>query len=302
MIPGLLTRNVTRTWGADGRRWLAELPALVAEIACDWQLVLGAPYAMSLHWVAAVTRADGSAAVLKLGVPHDGHLATEAAALESYAGLGAVKLLEHDLGRGALLLEHAAPGTPVAALVPDRDETATAAVICVLKRLRRAPARNCPLPDLAEYGVAFSRHLRDHPSDHMLPRHLVERAGKLFEDLCGTATDRVVLHGDLHHDNILHADREPWLAIDPHGVIGDPGYELGAMLYNPDPGRRDDKILALLPARLEQLADGLQMPFERVVAWGFVKAVLSEVWTAQGGGNTGTRALDVALRLYPHLP
>ncbi len=57
-----------------------------------------------------------------------------------------------------------------------------------------------------------------------------------------------------------------------------------------------------MPARLEQLADGLGLAPERVVAWGFVKAVLSEVWTVQDGGTPGSRALDVALQLLPRLP
>ncbi|MDP9445081.1 MAG: aminoglycoside resistance protein, partial [Actinomycetota bacterium] len=130
----------------------------------------------------------------------------------------------------------------------------------------------------------------------------VQRAGRMFDELCATASSRVVLHGDLHHDNVLRATREPWLAIDPHGWVGDPGYDVGAQLYNPNPDRHDDALLALVPARLEQIGDGLGLPMERVVGWGFVMAVLSEVWTAQGGGQPGSRALDVAHLLLPRLP
>ncbi len=111
----------------------------------------------------------------------------------------------------------------------------------------------------------------------------------------------VVLHGDLHHDNVLRAEREPWLAIGPHGAIGDQGYDCGAMLHNPWPWRREDNLLALVPRRIEQLAEGFGLPVERVVAWGFVMGVLSEVWTAQGG-TPGGRALDVAELLMPRLP
>lgn len=135
-----------------------------------------------------------------------------------------------------------------------------------------------------------------------MPRHLVERAARLFDELCADPSGTVVLHGDLHHDNILRATREPWLAIDPHGYVGDPGYEAGALLYNPDPEDRDDALLSLVPARVEQLADGLGLPPERVVAWGFVKAVLAEVWTAEDGGTPGDRPLDVALQLLARLP
>ena len=91
------------------------------------------------------------------------------------------------------------------------------------------------------------------------------------------------------------------MAIDPHGVVGATGYETGALLYNPWPERRDVELLALVPARIEQLAAGLSMPVERVIAWGFVKAVLSSVWTAQSGTMPNTRARDVAELLWPRL-
>jgi streptomycin 6-kinase len=298
-IPPVLARNVTGTWPDDGARWLASLPALLDEIAGEWELSPGPPYPLSFHWVTSVTRLDGSAAVLKLGVPA-GPLSLEAQALEIYQGHGAVRLLAQDPKRGALLLERADPGKPAAALAPDRDEEATAALVGVGRRLHRVPPAGCTLPDLAKQAESFRAHLRRFSGDDPLPRYLVEHAEALFGELCASAPDRVVLHGDLHHDNLLRARREPWLAIDPHGVVGDPGYDCGAMLYNPEPWRREDDLLALVPARIEQLADGFEIPVDRVVAWGFVKSVLSEVWTAQGNG-TGTRALDVATMLYPRL-
>ena len=142
--------------------------------------------------------------------------------------------------------------------------------------------------------------MREHPADGPLPRDLVDRAANVFVDLCAGAP-RVLLHGDLHHDNILRSDREGWLAIDPFGVRGDPGFEAGALLYNPDPERHDDTLLGLVPARVEQLADGLGQPVDRIVAWGFVMAVLSEVWTTEGDGVPGGRPLDVAQLLLPRL-
>jgi streptomycin 6-kinase len=299
-IPPALKQNVVENWADEGARWLARLPALIDEVARDWDLVVGAPFLLSYHWVTAVTRADGSAAVLKLGVPA-GHMSIEAEALRLFDGHGAVRVLAYDPGRGALLLERAEPGEPAAALVPHDDERATAALIDVGRRLHRVPPAGCTLPDLRAESESFRAHLRRFPGDDPLPRHLVERAGRLFDELCASAPDQV-LHGDLHHDNVLRAGREPWLAIDPHGVVGDRGYDCGAMLYNPEPWRREDDLLALVPARIEQLADGFGLPVDRVVAWGFVMGVLSEVWTAQGDGTPGGRALDVATLLYPRLP
>lgn len=301
-VPTDLARNVVEAWADEGRRWLVALPALLDDVARTWELQVGEPYQLSFHWVTRVTRADGSAAVLKLGVPA-GHLTDQAHALDVYGGHGAVRLLAQDTARGALLLEPADPGTPASALVPHHDEEATAALIGVGRRLHQVPPQGCSLPDLYEAeSESFRAHLRRYPGDDPLPRKLVVRAGGLFDELCASAPEHLVLHGDLHHDNVLRADREPWLAIDPFGVVGDPGYDCGAMLYNPDPPRRDDDLLALVPARIEQLADGFGLPIDRVVAWGFVMGVLSEVWTAQGGGTPGSRALDVATMLYPRLP
>ncbi|SDT79582.1 aminoglycoside phosphotransferase family protein [Actinoplanes derwentensis] len=331
MLPATFVRNVEECWGDGGRAWLAALPGIAAEMMREWELSPAGLLPLSMNWVSRVRRADGSTAVLKLGVPEAGHLADEATALEWFAGCGAIEVLARDDLRGALLLEEARPGTQVRSLVPHRDEEATAALIQIMRRLHRpAPAREehtgiepaglaptghepagtvpeggapgrVALPELAGRSGAFERHLRRFPDGGPVPRHLVVRAAGLFGELCASATGRVVLHGDLHHDNVLAAEREPWLAIDPHGVVGDPGYEVGALLYNPDPAGTDDTVLDLAETRAEQLADGLGMPVERVLAWGFVKGVLSEVWTFEGDGVANTRALRLAERLLPLL-
>ncbi|HEX8347620.1 MAG TPA: aminoglycoside phosphotransferase family protein [Actinoplanes sp.] len=307
MITDELARNVVGAWGSDGARWLAELPSIVREVARDWDLTVGAPYELSYHYVAAVVCADGTPAVLKLGVPSGTSLAEEAPALAAFGGRGAVQMLRVDLDRGALLLERVTPGWRARDLVHDRDGEATSAAIGVMRRLHVPPPPGCSVPDLLSQAQAFDDYRTVHGDAGPLPLDLVLRAGGLMRELCASATDHVVLHGDLHHDNILRATREPWLAIDPHGVIGDPGYEVGSLLFNPDPVDRDERLTALVPARVEQLADGLAMPVDRVVAWGFVKAVLSDVWSAEGWSSAAdrspiSRALDVARLLLPRLP
>jgi len=103
---------------------------------------------------------------------------------------------------------------------------------------------------------------------------------RLVAELTASAPAPLLLHGDLHHDNILAAERQPWLAIDPKGLIGDPAYETGALLYNPhpllldapDPGR-------ILARRVDQLAEELSLDRARVRGWGLVRAVLSAWWS-----------------------
>lgn len=305
-LPDELVRNVVGAWRGDGARWLAELPAIVQQIALAWGLSIGAPFELSYHYVAAVTCADGTPAVLKLGVPEGRSLVAEGIALAAYDGRGAVRLLRADLARGALLLERVAPGERLRDLVPDRDAEATSALVEVMRRVHVAPRPGCSLPDVQTYAESFDEYLVRHGDAGPLPRALVERAARLIRALCASAPRSVVLHGDLHHDNVLRARREPWLAIDPHGLVGDPGYDVGALLYNPEPPRRDPALTALVPARIEQLAAELAMPRERVVAWGFVKAVLSDVWSvedwAPGATDPVSRALDVAQLLAVELP
>ncbi|SDH11062.1 streptomycin 6-kinase [Sinosporangium album] len=307
MITDGLARNVVGVWKDAGARWLAELPSILGELARDWDLTVGAPFELSYHYVTSVTCGDGTPAVLKLGVPSGSSLAEEAPGLAAFAGRGAVRLLRADLDRGALLLERVTPGWRVRELVPDRDGEATSAAVAVMRRLHVPPPPGCALPDALTQVRAFDDYAAVHGDAGPLPLDLVVRAGGLMRELCASATERVVLHGDLHHDNILRATREPWLAIDPHGLVGDPCYEVGSWMFDPDPEDRDEALTALVPSRVEQLADELAMPIDRVVAWGFVKAVMSDVWSAEDwspGADWSpiSRAFDVARLLLPRLP
>ncbi|MEV4256899.1 aminoglycoside phosphotransferase family protein, partial [Spirillospora sp. NPDC049652] len=207
---------------------------------------------------------------------------------------------------GALLLERATPGTRLRDLVPGRDEEATSALVGVMRRLHVPPPDGCPLPDAITQVTAFDEYAARLGENGPLPLDYVVRAGGLMRELCADASARVVLHGDLHHDNVLSGTREPWLAIDPHGLVGDPGYDTGTFLYDPEPDDRDEALTALVPARVEQAADQLGVPLDRVIAWGFVKAVMSDVWTAEDWhpGDTWSplsRAHDVAHLLRPRL-
>jgi streptomycin 6-kinase len=271
-------------------------------LAADWGLDLGEPWQLSPHLVVPARTGDGVDAVLKVVPPDHEYLASAAATLSAWGGTGAVRLLRADLGRGALLLERAVPGTPSASLVPDDDERATDAAITVLRRLHSATVRPGGVPTLERRLTAFDEHLTDPGRDRLAPRPLVERAAGVARELLRDQLPPVVLHGDLHHDNVLRAEREGWLAVDPHGLVGDPGYDVGAWLYNPlAPCHQDGALLALVPRRVEQLADGLGQPLERVAGWGFVQAVLSAVWTASTGLRAQDRTLDVAALLLPRL-
>ncbi|WP_033341082.1 aminoglycoside phosphotransferase family protein [Catenuloplanes japonicus] len=300
MADDAFVRNVQTHWGDEGTRWLETLPSRAGAVAARWGLTVGAPFPLTFNWVAPATRGS-EPVVLKLGVPSAPHLRAEAAALTAFDGAGAARLLARDEEQGALLLERVTPGSTLRTLHQHDDEAATAAFVDVARRLHRRPAPDggpgaCALEPVEAHADDFAAHLKRHPGDD-----LVQRAQGLHRELCASTTGRVVLHGDLHHDNILAGTRAPWLAIDPHGRVGDPAAEVGALLYNPDPWVRDETLTRLVPARIAQVADGLALPPDRVLAWGFVLCVLSWVWHVEDGGDYHGRELDVAHLLRPRL-
>lgn len=303
-VPEELRRNVMGVWREHGQEWLHDLPVLVEEVTREWRLELEQPFPMTFHWVGAVRRHDGTPAVLKLAVPGSDHQAVEVAALRAWTGCGAVELLAHDADRGALLLRRAMPGRVLTDFVPDRDADATAVMASVMRRLHAAPVPLRGIPALTEVRSSFTAYLVSHTDAGPLPRALVEHALHLFDELTASSPTSVLLHGDLHHDNVLSDARSEggWVAIDPHGWIGDPGFEVGPLLYNPDPGDRSGELLGLVPARVDQLANELGIEPDRVAGWGCVAGALSAVWSTETAQDyVPTRALDVALLLESRL-
>ena len=288
-IPDNFARAMVELYGDEGAAWLKELPALIAEYERRWSLTVLPPYALSYNYVAPAIRADGTPMVLKVRFPSDG-LPVEIAALRLYDGHGMVQLLEADPEGGAFVLERLTPGAPLATLVESDDERATSIAAAVMRQLWQGPAGIPPqeplygtITDWAEGMQRMRAYFGGATGPY--PRSLVEEAEALFAELLASQTAPVLLHGDLHHDNILSAERAPWLAIDPQGIVGEPVYEVGALLRNPlpqllelpDPGR-------VTARRVDQLAEELGFDRARVRGWGLAQAVLSAWWSIEDHG------------------
>jgi streptomycin 6-kinase len=147
----------------------------------------------------------------------------------------------------------------------------------------RVMPENYPFPTVYDWGKGFLRlRRRYHGGCGPFPRALLEEAETLFAELSASMAPPVLLHGDLHHDNILATQRQPWLAIDPKGLVGEPAYETGALLRNPlpqllqypEPGR-------ILTRRIDQLAEELGLDRVRIRGWGLAQQVLFMWWSVE---------------------
>ncbi len=295
-LPAVLSTEFTEfivsIWGAEGSAWLDRLPDLVDGYARRWSLEsLEAPFEQSYNYVLAARR-RGEPVVLKLGVPRD-EIRTEMAALQLRDGDGAVRVLEADPENGALLLERLLPGEPLAALALADDAAATAIGAACLARWRRPVPRHHAFPTVADWGRGFERiRKRFDGGTGPLPAGLTARADSLFAELLASSGPPVVLHGDLHHFNILSATREPWLVIDPKGVVGEAEYEVGALLRNPSPEIAADPAVA--QRRVAQLGDLLGFDRQRIRDWAFAQAILSAWWAVEDGQPPNSRWLRIA--------
>lgn len=287
VIPEPFTQRIVALYQDRGTAWLQRLPAIIAECAARWSLLVLPPFApLSYNYVAPAVRADGTEVVLKVGMPQP-ELLTEMAALRLYGGRGIVGLLESDQELGAMLLERLRPGVPLADY-PD-DEQATMIAADVMRRLWRSVPPAHPFPHVSSWAAELGDlRVQFGGTTGPIPRPLVETAETLFAELLSSMAAPVLLHADLHHWNIVTAERQPWLALDPKGVVGEPAYEVGALLRNPipyflakpNPGR-------LLARRIDLLSELLSFDRERVVAWALAQAVLAAWWSMDENGQGG---------------
>jgi streptomycin 6-kinase len=284
-IPDALRATLIEMHGVEGAAWLARLPALLKSCEKRWSVRLQAPFQnLSYHYVAPATGPGGAKWVLKAGYPNP-DLVAESEALQLFDGRGAVRLLQTDPDQGLLLLEQLVPGTPLTQL--EDDESATSIAAQLMQQIWRPVPTQHSFPTVADWAKGLKR-LRAHFNGAYgpFPPGLVERADSLFAELLASSAENMLLHGDLHHTNILSAGRQPWLAIDPKGVVGEPAYEASAFMVNPIP-----KLLQyanperILRRRADQFAEALGLERARLSRWAFAQAVLSGWWSYEDHGR-----------------
>ena len=268
MHEGLAWFETTR----EGRAWLARLPRLVEMCADKWSLTPGEPFAYAFASLAMpATRVNGSTVVLKVQFP-DRESEHEAAALALMDGDGAVRLLEYDEDRRALLLERAEPGTPLKEL--DLDPALDVFVGLLPRSWKPAGPPFRPLADEAAWWVEtivddFERAGRP------FERPLLDAALEAIETLGPSQGEQVLVNQDIHADNVLRAQREPWLLIDPKPLAGEREFGIAATVRGRELGHSRQAVVH----RLDRLSGELHLDRERARGWALAQTI---AWAFDG--------------------
>jgi streptomycin 6-kinase len=252
------------------RAWLETLPTTIAGLAQRWELRVAEPFQPggATAWVAPATNAHGDDVVLKLAWPHV-EARHEADGLRLWSGQGMVRLFRaEDLGHTiALLVERCQPGAALSIRPePDQDEV----VARLLRRLWVAPPGGHPFPSLQEMCASWADGFDRKTAARRSPLEpgLVRLGIELFRALPATAEQTVVLCTDLHAGNVLAAERQPWLAIDPKPHVGDPTYDLLQHILN-----CADRLHADPLGLCDRMADLAGLDRARARLWLFARCV-----------------------------
>ena len=279
------SEKIVNCHGEAGEKWLRRLPQTLNDVGARWAIQLLSPYQpLSYNYVAPAIRSDGESVVLKAGVPSR-EFSSEINALEHFGGQGMVRLFTADHDAGFMLLERIEPGEPLHGMKDDCRATSVFAE--VTRRMRKVTPGERSFPSVSDWAKGFLRlRNRFEGTTGPLPKSVVDRAEAMMTELIDSMSNPIVLHGDLHHWNILSSEREPWLALDPKGVIGEPEYEVGAWLRNPFPQiLQEPNLQGIMARRADQLVEELGFDRSRVVEWAYCQAVLAGVWSYEDGSD-----------------
>ena len=264
--------------------WLASVPARLAHLSDWWSLQIGKTNISDASCIAYAQGAEHGAVVVKL-VVDQASFAAELAALDAFAGNATVRLLSSSPDDQALLLERIMPGQALSTLVNhSADETATSIAADVVLTMHTAVSHSARPTDLQDIGIEGLDAIQTYRAVHQgslqpIPANRVAHGEGILRELHDSQDHAIVLHGDLHHDNILRGGRRPWLAIDPKGRSGDPASELAAFIRNPisELGRVPN-LRAFLARRIDQLVEHLGYDRPRVHGWAMGLAVVAACW------------------------
>ncbi|WP_262177689.1 aminoglycoside phosphotransferase family protein [Saccharococcus sp. Marseille-Q5394] len=277
-IPTSFQEKIRNCFGKPGEEWLQSLESNVNHMAEVWGLTLKSPVTnLSYNYVMNVMDKNNHPYILKMGLPGF-DFENESRTLQLYNGQGCAKLMKADLERGAMLLESLQPGTM---LCTETDETVVVQQFCrVWKQIRRPLPEDADFPTVLHWASAFSKYQSNYPKNNgPIPNEWVMMAAEFLNEIRQTTTENRLLHGDLHHENILFSNERGWLAIDPKGVVGDPYFDVVSFMINhlfknPDPEN-------LLKLRVDLISELLQMDCVKLLKAAISMSTLYACWAVE---------------------
>ena len=291
MYSGIDNSNTARIAAHFGNAFAQDLPARLSAYAAKWGLSAFAHVDYySVNCIFTCFSTQYGPAVLKIGHPSM-ETKTEYATLTAYGGRGFCRALAEDTENGVLLVERVSPGTQLRA---EADADKRLAVFCGLWRNLHIPANGQPYPTRADWMHNAARDAKAHPEYPELAIHM-EKALPIFESLRAAYPGEMLLHGDLHHDNILLSE-QGYVIIDPKGVIGDPVFDIPRFLINEFDDDLTDACMQRLVYMIGELSKHLGIPEADLRRLAYVETVMCESWCAEGG-NPALADLAFAERL-----
>ena len=267
----IFTDNITNIHGEIGREWLNNLDTIVSDLAERWNLTNLKPFEnLTFNYVLSGFQNDVPI-VLKVGI-RDGKLKQEARALKFFENHGAVKLMESS--EGAILLQRTIPGNSLVEYFPNKENESIEIAANIIQKLHS-------VNHIADRFFHIKDLLNILHENWEIPEHYINKAKRIAEYLQKTTERQVVMHRDLHHDNIVQ-DGNGWKIIDPDGVIGDPIYEIASFMINPiDKIWKDENAISIIKNRIHKFSRLLNVYHNRIAQWAFVKSVLCWIWTLE---------------------
>ncbi len=285
-------KNVINTWGDKGKRWLVKLPELVVSLSSHWDLAQLIPVSnMSYNYVSLAKQKKIADVVLKISC-HSSAYQQELLALQYFNGKGSVSVIKHNDTYNALLLAQAVPGVPLKVLAKECIDLSIDKYVNVVQSIYKPLQNHLSFAHVSIWCKAIDRINSD-----MFKHKWVLKAKNIKQCLLESAENEYVCHGDLHLENIVK-DKEDWLSIDPKGVIGEKAFEAAAFDWLIGVDLTNTKAIKhAIQARTMKVAKLLDISEQRLLAWVFIKAMISAQWFIEDKGNP-ENPLQLASHVY----
>lgn len=283
-IPDRFHKHILAHYGNQGAEWLKSLPDII--VACEkrWQIKISRTPVENLSWnyIAPAYTDKGQKIIVKIGPPEKEYF-TEMETLHHFDGKGMVRLLAGDAELRAMLMEAITPGTSLRQIQKEDDENATKIGASVIRNVTLPVPEIHSLPSLANWADVLNRVQRL-SLDGPVTLSRVAKARHIFNTLESSKDKDMLIHGDLHHDNMLFDEKRGWLAIDPKGLIADPVYNTARFMMNWWGTTPETESII---KRLDIFSSATGFDKNRIMGWAYVDCMISRSWAIEEGNDPG---------------